>query len=211
MMDNKAFKIGELILLFLSLPLFLTLDILPAYKLIAVIIGIGYCIWVSIKMKLMTKQAFFQINFKDNWKRLLLTFVLVCLSSTLFLYFVQPENLFIVVKKKPLLWLVILFVYAFLSVYPQELLYRSFFFKRYTNIFSKPYYLIWTNILVFPIAHLFFDNLLVLVVTFIGGIFFTLTYYRTKSVLLTSVEHALYGNWLFTLGMGEMLAFPMPS
>ena len=211
MMDNKAFKIGELILLFLALPLFLTLDILPAYKLIAVIIGIGYCIWVSIKMKLMTKQAFFQINFKDNWKRLLLTFVLVCLSSTLFLYFVQPENLFIVVKKKPLLWLVILFVYAFLSVYPQELLYRSFFFKRYTNIFSKPYYLIWTNILVFPIAHLFFDNLLVLVVTFIGGIFFTLTYYRTKSVLLTSVEHALYGNWLFTLGMGEMLAFPMPS
>jgi hypothetical protein len=22
------------------------------------------------------------------------------------------------------------------------------------------------------------------------------------------MEHALYGNWLFTVGMGEMLAFP---
>jgi hypothetical protein len=25
---------------------------------------------------------------------------------------------------------------------------------------------------------------------------------------LVSIEHAIYGNWLFTVGMGEMLAFP---
>jgi hypothetical protein len=29
--------------------------------------------------------------------------------------------------------------------------------------------------------------------------------------MLTSIEHAIYGNWLFTIGMGEMLAFPMPG
>lgn len=72
-------------------------------------------------------------------------------------------------------------------------------------------YFLLINILVFPIAHLFFNNLMVLLVTLIGGILFTLTYHKTKSVLFTSIEHALYGNWLFTIGMGEMLAFPMPS
>jgi hypothetical protein len=25
---------------------------------------------------------------------------------------------------------------------------------------------------------------------------------------LVSIEHAIYGNWLFTVGMGQMLAFP---
>ncbi|MAK35391.1 MAG: CPBP family intramembrane metalloprotease, partial [Flavobacteriaceae bacterium] len=25
---------------------------------------------------------------------------------------------------------------------------------------------------------------------------------------LVTIEHALYGNWLFTVGMGQMLAFP---
>ena len=56
-----------------------------------------------------------------------------------------------------------------------------------------------------------FQNILVLFTTLIGGIFFTLTYNRSKSLLLTSIEHAIYGNWLFTIGMGEMLAFPMPN
>lgn len=45
----------------------------------------------------------------------------------------------------------------------------------------------------------------------IGGILFVITYTKSKSILLTSAEHAIYGNWLFTIGMGEMLAFPMPS
>jgi hypothetical protein len=44
-----------------------------------------------------------------------------------------------------------------------------------------------------------------------GGGIFAITFFRTRSLLLTSVEHALYGSWLFTLGIGEMLAFPMPE
>jgi len=189
----------------------LALPILPIFKLLLVALGIGHCVWISIHLKLISKKALIQINFKENWKRLLLSFILVALSSTLFLYVVQPENLFIVVLKKPLLWVAILFVYAFLSVYPQELLYRSFFFKRYNGLFKNNNYLLIINILVFPLAHLFFNNGLVLLVTLIGGILFTITYYKSKSVLLTSLEHAIYGNWLFTIGMGEMLAFPMPQ
>lgn len=197
--------------MFVVIPVALSLDFSPILKVILVLFGIGYIAWVIQSLKLISRKSLVEMNFVANWKRLLLTFIVVALSSTLVLYFLQPENLFIVVRKKPLLWLVILFVYAFLSVYPQELIYRKFFFERYQNVFVKPYYLIWTNILVFPIAHLFLDNLLALVITFVGGMLFTTTYYRTKSVLFTSIEHALLGNWLFTVGMGEMLAFPMPN
>ena len=197
--------------MFILLPVSLALDFSAFLKIGVALVGITYCVWVMIKLKLLSKKKLTQIDFKNNWKRLIITFIVIALASTLFLYFVHPENLFIVVKKRPMLWIGILLIYTFLSAVPQELIYRSFFFERYHDIFSKPYYLIWANILVFPIAHLFFDNMMVLVVTFIGGMIFTASYYRTKSVFFTSIEHALYGNWLFTIGMGEMLAFPMPS
>lgn len=64
------------------------------------------------------------------------------------------------------------------------------------------------NAIIFSLAHLFFKNGLVLLVTFIGGVIFSLTYLKFKSTALVTIEHALYGNWLFTVGMGQMLDFP---
>ena len=68
--------------------------------------------------------------------------------------------------------------------------------------------LIFVNAILFSLAHMFFRNTLVLILTFVGGLLFAYTYFKTRSTLLASVEHAVYGNWLFTVGMGEMLAFP---
>jgi membrane protease YdiL (CAAX protease family) len=61
---------------------------------------------------------------------------------------------------------------------------------------------------VFSLGHIFFKNALVMVLTFLGGILFALTFNKTKSTLLVSIEHAIYGSWLFTVGMGSMLGFP---
>ena len=140
-----------------------------------------------------------------------ITFGLIVVSSIIFMLFLHPQDLFIVVKAKPILWLSILFFYSIFSVYPQELLYRSYFFSRYSDIFKNTNYLLAINILVFPLAHLFFRNEMVIFVTLVGGVIFTLRYFKTKSLLVTVLEHSLYGNWLFTVGMGEMLAFPMPE
>jgi membrane protease YdiL (CAAX protease family) len=68
--------------------------------------------------------------------------------------------------------------------------------------------LVFINGVLFSLAHLFFRNTLVSVLTFLGGLLFALTFLKYKSTLLVSIEHALYGNWLFTVGMGQMLAFP---
>ena len=42
----------------------------------------------------------------------------------------------------------------------------------------------------------------------IGGLLFAFTYSKTKSTLFVLIEHTLYGCWLYTVGMGEMLGFP---
>ena len=122
----------------------------------------------------------------------------------------MPEKLFIVVKTNLWFWLMLSAFYSIFSVYPQEFLYRSFFFARYRNVVKNPTWFIAINAIVFSLAHVGFKNPLVLGITFLGGIVFAITYSKTKSLLFTSVEHAIYGAWLFTVGAGEMLAFPMP-
>ena len=54
-----------------------------------------------------------------------------------------------------------------------------------------------------------FHSLLILLFTFIGGYIFAYTYQKTKSWFWVCAEHAIYGSWLFTVGMGTMLGFPI--
>jgi len=208
---KPTYLIGELIVLFIVIPFFLLLTISPIIKVGTVLLAIIYSIWVSRKHQLIPLKSLYQITLAGHWKRILITLTVVFVSSLSFIYFLHPENLFLIVKKKPLMWVGILFFYAVFSVYPQELMYRSFFFKRYESLFKNVNYLLFVNVIVFALAHVMFKNWLVLLVTLIGGIIFAITYQKSKSVLLTSIEHAIYGNWLFTIGMGEMLAFPMPN
>ncbi len=64
------------------------------------------------------------------------------------------------------------------------------------------------NAIVFSLGHIFFKNTLVMILTFVGGLLFAFTFQKTRSTLLVTVEHAIYGSWLFTVGMGDMLGFP---
>jgi membrane protease YdiL (CAAX protease family) len=123
-------------------------------------------------------------------------------------WLIDKENLFYVVMHKPILWVSILFIYSIFSVYPQELIFRTFYFQRYKSLFKSKALLIFINAIVFSLAHLFFRNTLVLVLTFLGGLLFAFTFYKSKSTLFVTIEHAIYGCWLYTVGMGSMLGFP---
>ncbi|MGZ0014763.1 CPBP family intramembrane glutamic endopeptidase [Yeosuana sp. AK3] len=128
--------------------------------------------------------------------------------TVVFVWFTNKDVFFNVLINKPILWGFIVFVYSVFSVYPQEIIYRTFFFKRYNILFKNKYQLLFINALVFSLAHIFFRNILVLVLTFLGGLLFAFTYKKTNSTLLVTIEHAIYGSWLFTVGMGAMLGFP---
>jgi membrane protease YdiL (CAAX protease family) len=134
--------------------------------------------------------------------------VLIALITSVFVWITDRESLFEVLRNKPKLWIFILFIYSIFSVYPQELIYRTFFFQRYQALFSDEKLFLFLNAIVFSLGHIFFKNALVMVLTFLGGILFALTFNKTKSTLLVSIEHAIYGSWLFTVGMGNMLGFP---
>lgn len=114
----------------------------------------------------------------------------------------MPERLFSFVLHRPTLWAVVMMLYPVLSVYPQELIYRSFFFHRYRELLPLSALII-VNILSFSLMHSIFHNWIAIIFTLFGGALFVHTYLRSRSLLMVTLEHALYGNLIFTLGIGN--------
>ncbi len=112
-------------------------------------------------------------------------------------------TLFGLPRFRPTLWIAIMCLYPILSVYPQELIYRPFLHHRYRLIFRTPTSRILAGAIAFGYMHIFFLNWIAPVLTFAGGLLFSWTYERTQSTFAASVEHALYGCFIFTIGLGS--------
>ena len=207
-MQSNTYKLVEFFLLFVLFPATLPVSYPLWIKGVIGVLGFAYIIWVLVRIEGIRFFISEKINWKSFWKKIAVLFPVIILLTTGYVWLVAPQHLFFVPLKNPLLFIFILLVYSLLSVWPQEILYRTFFFKRYEGLFKTPQLLVFINAIVFCLAHLFFRNTLVLVLTFIGGILFGLTYLKFRSTTLVTIEHALYGNWLFTVGMGQMLGFP---
>ena len=207
-MNTTNYKLSEFFILFIVFPISVTIDFPIWIKFMLGLLGFCYVIYLLLKVENIQIKINTSLNWKSFWLTTLLKFVFIALVTFCYVWFTDKAQLLSVVLNKPLLWVIILFVYSVFSVYPQELIYRTFFFKRYRSLVKNEYLFIFINAIVFSLGHLFFNNFLVLVLTFFGGLLFAFTFSKTKSTLLVSIEHAIYGCWLFTVGMGSMLGFP---
>jgi membrane protease YdiL (CAAX protease family) len=118
-------------------------------------------------------------------------------------YLLAPQLLFSLIRHSPRLWALIFLLYPLFSVYPQELLYRAFFFRRYQPLFGNGWGMIFASAAAFGFVHIIFRNWLAVGLSLIGGLLFSLTYQMSSSLLLTCLDHAIFGNFLFTIGLGE--------
>lgn len=207
-MQTARYKLTEFFLIFICLPISFVLDYPFIIKAFLAVSGFGYVIYVLLKVEGNKFQMAPNLQWKPFWKHVLVKLSIIAVLTITYMLFTAKSDLFHVLYRRPKLWVVILFLYALFSAYPQELIYRTLYFQRYENLFKSRPFFIFLNAIVFSLAHIFYRNLLVLLITFLGGILFALTYDKTKSTLMVSIEHAIYGCWLFTVGMGGMLGFP---
>ena len=114
----------------------------------------------------------------------------------------RPEMLFAFPRTAPRFWLAVMVAYPLLSVVPQGVLYRWFFERRFAAAFGGRTASLVAGAAAFAFAHVVFRNPWAVAFTFAGGLFFLSTYRRTGSLVVSDVEHALYGDWLFTVGWG---------
>lgn len=183
--------------------------------------GIFFFLWSAavICFTLLVRDPSFDRRRLWNWSgvrpelaRMLGLFALGAALGVALTWIFVPERLFAFPLERTRLWLAVMMLYPVLSVVPQNVVYRAFIFHRYGRLMPvawsesrQRWTMIALSAAAFSWAHIVFWNVFALTVTLLGGVLFAYTYQRSRSVAAASVEHALYGCAIFTLGLGVYL------
>jgi uncharacterized protein len=200
----RSLLILECLLLFVALPLayrFCPLRI-PALPLLWLVSA--YATWQLLRDPGFDRTRLWNLQPLGAQAGVILAiFAVAALAIWLGVRWLAPALEWNMVRQRPVLWAVVMVAYPVLSVYPQALLYRAFFFERYAALFPAPWALIAASAAAFAFLHIIFRNPLAVSLTFAGGLLFAARYAQTGSLATSSFEHALYGCWLFTVGLGQ--------
>jgi len=138
-------------------------------------------------------------------RRIFSFFFLGALFSGVLYAIINQGNWFELPRNSFIDWLTLLLMYPLLSVLPQELIFRTYFFHRYKRIMPNKTVRIMVSACVFALAHIVYANLTAVILAFIGGLLFSYTYAQSRSTFVCVIEHSLWGLWMFTLGVGRYL------
>ncbi|MGO9336155.1 MAG: CPBP family intramembrane glutamic endopeptidase [Terracidiphilus sp.] len=194
----------EWVLLFVALPLgyWLSPVRIPALPILWVVAG--YALWQLLRDPRFDRGKLWNADvLPGHLGAILGIFAVVAVGIWLGVRWFAPELEWNFVRQSPVFWAVVMVAYPVVSVYPQGLLYRAFFFERYAALFPGKWGMIVASAAAFAFLHIIFRNWLAVVMTFGGGLLFAARYAETGSLATSSFEHALYGCWLFTVGLGQ--------
>jgi membrane protease YdiL (CAAX protease family) len=136
------------------------------------------------------------------WRSILRLWALAVVVGVGAVWLFLPGQLFNLPRDRPWLWLAVMIFYPLVSVYPQEIVFRAFMAERYAPVFGRGAGIVAASALSFGYVHIIFGNWIAVVLSLIGGVLFFRRYVSTRSLLAASVEHALYGQLVFTIGLG---------
>tara|TARA_B100001971_G_C18106876_1_gene492009 strand:- start:95 stop:733 length:639 start_codon:yes stop_codon:yes gene_type:complete len=207
-LNANQYRWLEFTLIFVSLPLlgfflraYLANWLIPALIILMAVCGMLLLSDPHFKRFRLTSLG----QFSAVKRRLFSFFFLGALFSGMFYGIMNQENWFSLPRNSFNDWLMLLLLYPILSVMPQELIFRTYFFHRYKRIMPSKTVRIIVSASVFALAHIVYANVLAVLLAFLGGLLFSYTYAQSRSTFVCVIEHSLWGLWMFTLGLGEVL------
>lgn len=201
---RKIYLIAEFLLLFLAIPAMVYYDVMPFSKigiLLAFTLLCAYILWRDGRFN--RRKLWNTKGVRKSLRGILARFVPAALFLTIIIAMLEPDQLFNMVRNDFNNWLFVVIAYPLFSVYPQEVIYRGFVFHRYEPLFPKQRFMIHVNAISFGYLHIIFGNYPAIFLTYGAGYLFARTYAETKSLLAVSLEHALYGILIFTIGFND--------
>jgi uncharacterized protein len=201
----KKRLLAELLLIFMVLPLVLAV-LKPRSWIYILLWLLAFKAWLFMRK---TWGYDFYVDWNRTtmlegkaFKNIFIRYIPCTLLLFAFTAMAIPERMFSLILERPYVWAMVMVLYPVLSVFPQEIIFRSFFLKRYAPLFNTERGLMAANALAFGFAHIVLHSPVAMIFCTIGGWLFAHTYLRTKSLCAVWIEHALYGCTVFTLGLG---------
>ena len=196
---------AEMAFLFVAFPLVASYEHLARW-------GIHLSLWIVTAYALFYLSHRPDFSWRDLWqgngwtaaqkRHAVLRFLVLApflIASTL--YFV-PGRFLSFPKERPVLWLAVMVLYPLLSALPQEIVFRAFFFERYKSILPRRLAMIAMSAFCFGFIHVMFHNWIAPVFSAGGGALFAASFAQHRSIKWVAIEHAAYGCFIFTLGLG---------
>jgi len=209
-MAKKALLWGELLILFAVVPLIYFSGIVHLPRIPILLLIFLACLTVLMRSRDFDRAELLH-SLRGHETALRFIFyrsLLVAVGAVIVVLIIDPALLFGLPKSRPRLWLLVMFLYPLLSAYPQEVIYRAFFFHRYRDILPSRWAVILASTLAFSFLHIIFDNWIAVILTIPAGYIFSRTYVRSGSLMLAAIEHGLYGCIIFTSGLGRFFYNP---
>ena len=201
---NNTLLFIEYVLIFFGVPLalFFTRNILmPSLILYPVLILIFVILHYnkSFTWHELIRWQISKYSLKFNLAIIVLSSLLLFISVIVFI----PDKLLNLPRNNIAIWVRICIFYPIFSAYSQEIIFRTFLFRRYRKLFSRPAYFILASGICFGFAHILYFNWISVGLSMVLGFYLSSIYLKTKSVLFTTLIHSILGNFVFTIGLGE--------
>ncbi len=200
--SSKTWRIAELLIFFILIPL-ISKWFITGYYIIIPLMGTAILFFALLwRDKSFDNKRFYRLS-PYPWLPALLRLLLVSGLMILFAYYFYPDLLFRYPVENTQNYLLTFLLYPFLSVIPQELVYRCYFFHRYQKLIPQKWLLATANALLFGFLHIIYNNWLAPIAAFLVSWVFIYNYLKTKSLVNVCIEHYCYGVALFTIGLGK--------
>lgn len=202
---RKSFLILELFLVYSLVPLALSVADAPRLSIVLVLwaAALAALFWLRRQEGFSWRGLWEGRGFsRDEIRRVSIRFLLLAPLLVFATLWLAPDRFLSFPLERPRLWLAVMLLYPLLSVVPQALIYRSFLFARYEKAFAHRTVFFLVAGLCFGFAHALYGNWIAPLFSGLGGVLFAQSYARHRSLKGAVIEHAAYGNLIFTLGIG---------
>ncbi len=127
-----------------------------------------------------------------------------------YVYFFDRENLFNMPRANIWIYVAMCVFYPVFSAFGQEIIYRTFLFRRYSRLLGKSWQFVLASAVTFSFVHIVYYNPVSMILTFIGGLYCARVYQQTGSVLFSAVLLGIFGILFFGVGLGQYFWLDMP-
>lgn len=196
----------ELLVLFVVTPTLYWQNVVRINLIAGIILLATLCLTLLLTDRTFDRRSLWRWpGVKKDWKRIGLQWAVAAPMLALGVWLYEPGRFFSFPREKTGFWLIVMSAYPIFSVYGQELIFRVFFFHRYEHLLTRGWMRILGSAATFGYAHILFaaNPWISVILSGFGGLLFAWTYERTRSCAAAGIEHALYGDTVWTVGLGQ--------
>lgn len=208
---NRTLRAMEFLVLFFGIPLLIYMDrdfIHPSIIILPVLLFIFLILLrtTDFRFRELLRWKITKGAIRRNGIIIMGCLVLMLLYVILF----ERANLFNLPLSNPWIYIAMCVLYPVFSAFGQEIIYRTFLYRRYQMLFPGRWMFILASGITFSFLHIVYYDPVSMILTFIGGLYFAREYLLTRSVLFTAVLHGILGIVVFGVGLGQYFWLDMP-